>query len=97
MTFPDRMLLSINFIVSRGVDRNIDGQRWKSLVAFLVFITLLAGNYCLLTFVPKHFVQSLPLPLLGLGVFVLFVCPMFLVWPIVATTLLRVDLEKTRR
>lgn len=90
MNYPDRMMKSLIFIFANY--RQSGGQPYRSLGSLLVYFALLGGNLYILNLLPFNWAGSAVLS--GLLLFVSFVCPMFLVWPIVAAWLMHADLKK---
>jgi hypothetical protein len=96
MSYPDRVILSMFFITATQNTKGIEGQRIKSIASFLIFLNLAAGNLLVLSLLPDRFLGKANLGLLIFEMLLLFVCPFILLWPIVATYIVRADLEKLR-
>ncbi len=81
------------FLFLQSRSQGIEGQRLKSFGAFLIWFALSGLNMWLLSLILS---PKLALPLMILVVFVFFVCPFVLLWPVVATTIVRADLERLK-
>lgn len=92
MSYPDRLISSITFISSRN-SKDIEGQRVKSGLAFLIYFILTVFNVLVVALITKNIIAELPIAVSIFIMFAFWVCPMFLAWPIVATSLVRAKLD----